>query len=555
MEEKDIKLNNSERVVKLPIIISLSLAAGLLIGATLFGGQVRLGSLIKSYTKYKEVLSLIETSYVDSVDTDSLVDYSIKKMLEKLDPHTYYFNASDATLARSGLESGFDGIGVEFNIYRDTVVVVTPLSGGPSEAAGIQSGDKIIKADSIQLTGPKLSSALIFKALRGKQGSEVNIQIKRNGVPKLLSFMIKRDRIPSFSVSAGYMIDAKTGYIKVDRFSESTFTEFKTQLKSLKKQGLQQLILDLRGNPGGYMDRATDMVDEVLDGKKLIVYTDGKGTQYDKKTFSGKDGIFEQGAIIVLVDEGSASASEIVAGSLQDNDRALIVGRRSFGKGLVQMPVNLSDGSEIRLTISRYYIPSGRCVQKPYTLGDEEDYEKDYENRLKSGEFFNEDSIKNNKSQVFKTAHGRTVYGGGGVTPDVFASRDTSYYSPMLYEIWGRSTIRTFAMEFVKNNASTLKNYNFTNYSNGFNITDKMYNDILQMAKKDGVKIDEKDSILSKKYIQLQAKAYIARYYFQKKTNENGLNNEYFQIMASNDEVLKKALGQFGKASLLANAK
>jgi carboxyl-terminal processing protease len=555
MEEKDIKPNNSERVIKLPIIISLSLAAGLFIGATLFGGQVRLGSLIKSYTKYKEVLSLIETSYVDSVDTDSLVDYSIKKMLEKLDPHTYYFNASDATLARSGLESGFDGIGVEFNIYRDTVVVVTPLSGGPSEAAGIQSGDKIIKADSIQLTGSKLSSALIFKALRGKQGSEVKIQIKRNGTPKLLSFMIKRDRIPSFSVSAGYMIDAKTGYIKVDRFSESTFTEFKTQLKSLKKQGLQQLILDLRGNPGGYMDRATDMVDEVLEGKKLIVYTDGKGTQYDKKTFSGKDGIFEQGAIIVLVDEGSASASEIVAGSLQDNDRALIVGRRSFGKGLVQMPVNLSDGSEIRLTISRYYIPSGRCVQKPYTLGDEDDYEKDYENRLKSGEFFNEDSIKNNKSQVFKTAHGRTVYGGGGVTPDVFASRDTSYYSPMLYEIWGRSTIRTFAMEFVKNNASTLKNYNFASYTNGFTITEKMYNDILEMAKKDGVKIDEKDSKLSKKYIQLQAKAYIARYYFQKKTYENGLNNEYFQIMASNDEVLKKAMGQFGKASLLANAK
>lgn len=555
MEKNDTKPNNSERVVKLPIIISLSLAAGLFIGATLFGGQVRLGSLIKSYTKYKEVLSLIESSYVDSVDTDSLVDYSIKKMLEKLDPHTYYFNASDATLARSGLESGFDGIGVEFNIYRDTVVVVTPLSGGPSEAAGIQSGDKIIKADSIQLTGSKLSSALIFKALRGKQGSEVNIQIKRNGMPKLLSFMIKRDRIPSFSVSAGYMIDAKTGYIKVDRFSESTFTEFKTQLKSLKKQGLQQLILDLRGNPGGYMDRATDMVDEVLDGKKLIVYTDGKGTQYDKKTFSGKDGIFEQGAIIVLVDEGSASASEIVAGSLQDNDRALIVGRRSFGKGLVQMPVNLSDGSEIRLTISRYYIPSGRCVQKPYTLGDEEGYESDYDNRLKSGEFFNEDSIKNNKSLVFKTAHGRTVYGGGGVTPDVFASRDTSYYSPMLYEIWGRSTIRTFAMEFVKNNISTLKNYNFANYSNGFTITDKMYKDILEMAKKDGVKIDEKDSNLSKKYIQLQAKAYIARYYFQKKTNENGLNNEYFQIMASNDEVLKKAMGQFGKASLLANAK
>ncbi|MES2794792.1 MAG: S41 family peptidase [Bacteroidota bacterium] len=552
MENKETKPNNSERVVKLPIIISLSLAAGLFIGATLFGGQLRLGSLIKGYNKYKEVLSLIESSYVDSVDTDTLVDFSIRKMLEKLDPHTSYFSASEATFARSPLEAGFDGIGVEFNIYQDTVVVVSPLSGGPSEAAGIQSGDKILKADSIVLTGPKLNSELIFKALRGKQGSEVKLSIKRNSQKKPLSFLIKRDRIPSFSVSAGYLLDAKTGLIKVDRFSETTFKEFKTTLKSLKNQGMKQLILDLRGNPGGYMDRATDMVDEFLEGKKLIVYTDGKGTQYDKKTYSGNQGIFEEGSVVVLVDEGSASASEIVAGSLQDNDRALIVGRRSFGKGLVQMPVNLSDGSEIRLTISRYYTPSGRCVQKPYTLGDEEGYEKDYEARLKSGEFFNADSIHNNKNQKFKTAKGRIVYGGGGVTPDVFVSRDTSYYSPMLYDIWGRSTIRTYAMEFVKNNKATLNNYNFGSFAKGFEITEKMYADLLNMAKKDGVKVTDKDQNLSKKYIQLQAKASIARYHFQKRTNENGLNNEYNQIMGSADEVIKKAQGQFEAARLLA---
>lgn len=544
--------NNSDKTVKIPIIISLSLVAGLFIGATLFGGQFRLGSLIKGYTKYKEVLSLIESSYVDEVDTDSLVDFSITKMLEKLDPHTSYFNSADAVMARSPLEAGFDGIGVEFNVYQDSVIVVTALSGGPSEAAGIQSGDKIIKADSISLTGPKLNSQLIFKALRGKSGSEVRLLIKRNSQKNLLTFNLKRDRIPSFSVSAGYMINANTGLIKVDRFSETTFKEFKNTLKNLKSQGMKQLILDLRGNPGGYMDRATDMVDEFVDGKKLIVYTDGKGTQYDKKTFSGNEGIFEDGALIVLVDEGSASASEIVAGSLQDNDRALIIGRRSFGKGLVQMPVNLSDGSEIRLTISRYYIPSGRCVQKPYTLGNETDYDKDYEARLKSGELFTQDSIKNNKKQVFKTVGGRTVYGGGGVTPDFFIAKDTSFYSPMLYEMWGKSTIRTFAMNYVNKNKSILKNIDFKTYQKSFEITDKLYADILEIGKKDGIKVKEIDSKISKKYIQQQAKAYIARYFYLKKSNENGLNNEYFQIMGQNDEFLVKALGQFEKANLLA---
>jgi carboxyl-terminal processing protease len=314
---------------------------------------------------------------------------------------------------------------------------------------------------------------------------------------------------------------------------------------------MKHFILDLRGNPGGYMDRATDMVDELVDGKKLIVFTDGKGTQYDKKTFAGTDGIFEKGAVIVLVDEGSASASEIVSGSLQDNDRAIIIGRRSFGKGLVQMPVNLSDGSEIRLTIARYYTPSGRCVQKPYVLGDDEDYEKDYDNRLKSGELFNADSIKNNKTKSFKTIGGRTVYGGGGVTPDIFVPRDTSYYSPLLYEIWGKGIIRTFAMNYANENANQLKAMSFTDFNKNFNINDKMYADLMNLAKNDGVKINAKDAQTSKTYIQLQAKAYIARAHWQQKTNTSGLNNEYFQVMANSDEVLKKALNSFAKAELL----
>jgi carboxyl-terminal processing protease len=552
MENKEQKPNNSPNTIKIPTVIGLSLAAGLLIGATFFGGNTRLGSIIKNYNKYKEVLTLIEASYVDSVDTDSLVDFSIKKMLEKLDPHTAYFSSAEATMAKAPLEAGFDGIGVEFNTFKDTVVVITALAGGPSESAGIQSGDMIIKADSTSLTGPKLTNNLIFSKLRGKRGSEVKLSIKRKGTKDLLVFNIKRDRIPSFSVSAGYLIDPKTGYIKVDRFSESTTREFQTTVDDLKKAGMKQLVLDLRGNGGGYMDRATSMVDDFVAGQKLIVYTDGKGTQYDQKTFCNKTGNFEDGALIVLVDEGSASASEIVSGSLQDNDRALIVGRRSFGKGLVQRPVSLSDGSELRLTISRYYIPSGRSIQKPYVLGGEDDeYDNDYKNRLKSGEFFNADSVKNNKKLAYKTVSGRTVYGGGGITPDIFVAKDTSFYSQFLYDVWGNGILRNYALNYVNNNKKELSKYTFTAFKNNFTVTDKMYNDIIEMAKADGIKIKEKDTAISKSYILLQAKAYMARNIWQKKTKDNGFNNEYFQIMATNDAVLKKALTNFDKAEVL----
>jgi carboxyl-terminal processing protease len=547
--------NNSPKVVRLPIIVAVSLAAGLFIGATFFGSQARLGSLIKNYNKYKEVLSLIETSYVDSVDTDSLVDYSIKKMLEKLDPHTSYFNAKEAEFARAPLQAGFDGIGVEFNLYQDSLHVVTPLAGGPSEAAGILSGDIILQADTTVLFGPKVSNSLIYKSLRGPRGSEVALKIKRKGEPKPLVFTIKRDRIASFSVSAAYILEPTVGYIKVDRFTESTMREFKAAETSLIDQGMKRLVLDLRGNPGGYMDRATDMVDEFVAGQKLIVYTDGRGTANDRKTFSGKQGSFEDGAVVVLIDEGSASASEIVAGSLQDNDRAIIVGRRSFGKGLVQRPVHLSDGSELRLTISKYYIPSGRCVQKPYTMGDEASYEKDIQNRVKNGELYSADSIRNNKKELFKTVNGRTVYGGGGVTPDVFSPRDTSYYSPLLYKIWGKGSQRTFAMNYIQQNKASLSKMSFGSFLKNFNLTAKDQAAFLNMIKKDGIVVAEKDLALSKSFISLQIKAYIARYFYQKKTTDNGFNNEYFQIMASNDKVLQLGLRQFAKAEAMVAGK
>jgi carboxyl-terminal processing protease len=345
-------IQNDRWTVRLPIMLALTLAAGMLLGATFFGGAKGVTDVARGYTKFKEILQLIDNNYVDTVNTDELVDFSINKMLEKLDPHTSYYNPKDAVAARSQLESGFDGIGVEFNLFRDTVFVVTALTGGPSEAAGIQSGDKIIKVNGEAFTGKKIDNAFIFSKLRGPRGSEVNIEIQRRNVPKLLTFKLKRDRIPTFSVDAAYMMDKEIGYLKVTRFSESTYEEFKKSLASLKSQGMKKLLLDLRGNPGGYMDRATNMVDELVADDKMIVYTDGKDDRYDRKTYAKFTGQFENGPVVVLIDEGSASASEIVAGALQDHDRALIVGRRSFGKGLVQMPVNLSDGSELRLTIT-----------------------------------------------------------------------------------------------------------------------------------------------------------------------------------------------------------
>ncbi|MEA5259642.1 S41 family peptidase [Arcicella aquatica] len=545
-------VNNQPMIIRLPIIIAFTLVAGMLIGANFFSGQSRMNNVAKGVAKYREVLSLVENNYVDSVSTDSLVEFSIKKMLEKLDPHTSYFSTEDVAAARSQLESGFDGIGIEFNVFNDTVYVVNAMVGGPSDAVGIKSGDRLIKADGVSLIGQKVNSSLIFSKLRGPRGSEVELEIVRSGESKIRQFTVTRDRIPSYSINAGFMMDNQTGYIKVDRFSESTYDEFHQVLSSLKSQGLKRLVLDLRGNPGGYKDRAEKMVDELLSDERLIVYTKGKGSKFDSQTFTRQEGIFEKGAVIVLVDENSASAAEIVAGALQDNDRALIVGRRSFGKGLVQMPITLHDGSELRLTISRYYTPSGRSIQKPYSLGKEEDYEKDYETRMKSGEFFSSDSIKFNEKLKYKTVAGRTVYGGGGITPDVFVARDTSYYSKYLTELFSKNVIREYALNYANKNLKTLEKLNFKEFNKQFVVTDAMMADLQRLATQAKVKQSAKDYDRSNNYIKGQIKALVARSVWQRKAGKN-LNNEYYQVMTSFDETIQKALQNFDKADKLAH--
>ncbi len=546
MEEN--KIQNSQTTIRTPIIVGATLAAGILIGATFFGGRSAGSDVTRSTTKFKEILTYINRSYVDSVNTDSLVDYSITKMLEKLDPHTYYFPPQEADIARSQLESGFDGIGIEFNVFNDTVYVVTPLAGGPSESVGIQSGDAIIKANSKNLTGKESNSSNIFANLRGKRGSEAKLEIKRRGFKDLLKFTVVRDKIPQYTIDAAYIMeDKKTAYIKINRFGETTYDEFKQHLGSLQKQGMKQLLLDLRGNPGGYMDRATDIVDELVGGKGVIVYTDGKDSRNNRKTYAEKDGMFEKGSIVVLVDEGSASASEIVSGALQDYDRALIVGRRTFGKGLVQQPIQLSDGSELRLTISRYYIPSGRSIQKPYTKGNLDNYEHELEERSKSGEYFIADSIKNNPKMRFKTNGGRIVYGGGGVTPDVFVPRDTSHITKYLLELYGKNILREYALSYANENRKSLEKQTFNSFLKDFEVNEAMMENVKKLANSSEIKFIANDYNLSKEFIKLQIKATIARHIWQRNV-KNGLNNEFYQIIYGQDKIVETAMKQFGKA-------
>lgn len=548
MPEKPIQ--NSRTMVRLPIVLSLTLSAGLLLGATFFSGGKKLTDLAKGYAKYREILMLIENNYVDSVNTEELVDYSIEKMLEKLDPHTSYFNADEALAARSQLDSGFDGIGVEFNLYNDTVFVVSPLSGGPSEKVGIQSGDRILTVNGESLSGPGATNAKVYKLLRGKRGSEVNMKIQRVGVEENLNFTVLRDRIPTYSVDAAYMVDEEIGYIKVSRFSETTYTEFKSALSSLKATGLKKLVLDLRGNPGGYMERATSIADELIAGNKLLVYTDGKDSRFDRQTRARIPGMFEEGPVIVLVDEGSASASEIVAGALQDHDRALVVGRRTFGKGLVQMPIKLSDGSELRLTISRYYTPSGRSIQKPYELGKGENYNEDLTKRFNSGEYFSADSIKFDPNLRYKTEGGRTVYGGGGIMPDVFVPRDTSYNSKYLFELYSKNIIREYALKYANANSKQLEKQPFKQYLDTFTVTDAMLDDLIKDATKAGIKPSDKDLSRSRPIILAQTKAMIGRYIWGRE-RKDGLSNELFQVLNPLDNVYREALNQFSKASAL----
>lgn len=537
--------NNTKYQIRLPLFIALGIAAGILIGATFSDSSPVQGDLSSNVQKLKEVLTLIDRNYVDEVDTDKLVDGAIEHMLSELDPHSSYITAAERTRANEDLQGNFEGIGIEFNIFKDTIVVVSPLSGGPSEAVGLQSGDKIIKVDGKDVAGMSITNRDVQDWLKGPKGTEVLVTVKRPGRKQPIDFKIIRDKIPQFSVDASYMIDDDKGYIKISRFSATTYEEFMAALNKLKNQGMNKLILDLQGNPGGYMNQAIRIADEFIENKHKIVYTLGQQPRYNTQALADRKGEFEKGDLIVLVNEGSASASEIVSGALQDNDRALIVGRRTFGKGLVQAPLDLSDGSELRLTISRYYTPSGRSIQKPYEEGS--DYERDLMERFRHGEFFSADSIKFNDSLKYQTKSGRTVYGGGGIMPDYFVPLDTTQTSAYLNQLFTSNSMQEFTFNYVAENKERLEAMEYKDYLNNFKVTEAMFQNLVTIGVDNGVKKNWKELNEHRDLFALHMKAQIARQIWD--------NDGFYPIFNQTNEVLQQAVKMFDKAEKLDRSK
>nr|WP_262917694.1 S41 family peptidase [Cognataquiflexum rubidum] len=520
----------------------MAISAGIWIGATFAEPKSDTNDLKAAIYKLQEIVTYINRDYVDSVNTNELVEFGIEKMLEKLDPHSTYIPARDATLAKSELDGEFDGIGVEFGIIRDTIYVVAPLTGGPSEKLGIQSGDQIINVDGKTVAGTGITNRDVFDLLRGPRGSNVNVDIKRKNQKDLIAFNIIRDKIPQYSINASYMVNEEVGYIKVTRFGATTHEEFKKSVTELKEKGMKKLILDLQNNPGGYMGAAINIADEILNSNSLIVSQKGKLNRYNQKAYAVKPGLFEDGSVIVLINEGSASASEIVAGALQDNDRGLIVGRRSFGKGLVQMPIDLSDGAELRLTIARYYTPSGRSIQKPY--GTDEDYGRDWSKRFEHGEFFSADSIKFNDSLRYETVSGRSVFGGGGIMPDFFVPLDTTMSSAYVNRLFNSDSSREFILDYLDKNKKKFDGMSFEDYYKKYQITEEMLQGLVKVGERNKVKFDEKDFNKSKDYLKVLLKAHMGRQIYD--------DNAFYMVINDINEIYLQALGLFDEAEKLA---
>lgn len=480
-----------------PLIISASIVLGMCIGvfySNHFSGN-RLNIINTGSNKLNYLLQLIDNNYVDTVNINDLVENAMPQILSELDPHSAYIPAKDAEEASEDLKGSFSGIGVTFSMIKDTAQVMSVIHGGPAEEVGVQAGDRIIKADGISLV--KMDNNEIVKHLKGEKGSKVKLTIKRQGQEREKSITVIRGDIPLKSIDVAYLADKNIGYIKVKKFGEQTYGEFLTSLASLSMKGMKELIIDLRGNVGGYMHIAIQMVNEFLPEGNLIVYTQGRKSNRENFFANGR-GTFLKTPIVVLIDEMSASASEIFAGAIQDNDRGTIVGRRSFGKGLVQQPMEFRDGSVVRLTIARYYTPSGRCIQKPYIKGHDEDYENDLIMRYERGEFFSIDSI-HQEGEQYKTCIGRTVYGGGGIMPDIFIGEDTtsvtSYYREAIY----RGLVRQFAFEFTDQNRESLRKYN--TYSKLAEFLDKqnIVEKFAQYAQKNG--LARRNVMLNKSYV------------------------------------------------------
>lgn len=441
-------------IIWYPLVISIAIVLGIVIGNYI---STKKFTLDKD-RKINAVLNLIQSEYVDSIDVKDLVEQAIPAIIGNLDPHSYYIPASDIRAENEKLDGSLSGIGVSFFMMNDTANVDQVIPNGPAEKVGMLAGDRIISVNGESIVGGTLTAEGIRSKIRGEKGTKVRIGVKRNTSKKTLTFTITRDDIPMNTIDVSYMLDDKTGYIKIAQFGKNTYDEFFAALSKLKKDGASRYIVDLRGNPGGYMEMAILMVNEFLEQGELIVYTKGRKEREDIQVWSDDQGSFHDAQVAVLIDEYSASASEIMAGALQDNDRGLVVGRRSFGKGLVQKQIYLPDSSAIRLTIARYYTPSHRCIQKDYTLGDEDDYSKELYDRYTHGELYSADSIKVDKSKIFRTANGRIVYGGGGIVPDIFVPNDTTGITTYYRAVANLGLLQQYVYTYVDINHDQLKN-------------------------------------------------------------------------------------------------
>lgn len=476
----------------------------------------------------------IANLYVDKVDETKLVEDAIISMLEELDPHSTYSDPEEVKRLNEPLQGNFDGIGIQFNMATDTLFIIQPVSGGPSEKVGILAGDRIIEVNDTVIAGVKMSTEEVMRRLRGPKGSEVNVKIMRNGVKGLIPFTIKRDKIPVYSLDASYMVNEHIGYIRINRFAATTGEEFRDALHKLQKKGMKDLILDLQGNGGGYLNAAIELCDELLGKKELIVYTEGR--RNPRSEFKAKgDGDFQEGRLVVLVDEYSASASEIVTGAIQDWDRGIVVGRRTFGKGLVQRPIDLPDGSMIRLTVARYYTPAGRCIQKPYE--NIEQYNQDLIDRYNRGEMVSADSIHFPDSLKTRTLRlGRTVYGGGGIMPDYFIPLDTTMYTDYYLDLRNKGAIVQENLKLIDRHRNEwIKKYKtFDRFNRDFEITEEMLSELVETGKNTGAKYDEAQYLTALPLIKTQLKALIARDLWDM--------SEYFQVINELSDSMKKAI-------------
>lgn len=528
-------MKNNKIVVLLPVIVAVTLIVGVWIGKKMAVSSVDfyLGNHPNSSHKLNQIINYIQSDYVDTIQENWIVDKTVNGILEQLDPHSSYIPGDKYHAYNDPLEGNFEGIGIEFRIQEDTVVVAKPIQGGPSEKRGVLAGDRIVEVNGENITGSTLNNTKVMKLLKGPKGSEVEIGIKRKGVGDLIAVAIERDKIPIYSVESAYMIEEEVGYIKISRFAKTTYDEFKTSTEKLKREGMKKLIVDLRGNSGGYMKAATDLSDEFLENGKLIVYTEGKARRRQDFKASRK-GNLEETELIVLINEGSASASEIFAGAIQDQDRGVIAGRRSFGKGLVQEPMEWSDGSQVRLTVARYYTPSGRSIQKAYQ-GKMDSYDDEYFSRFESGELFSKDSIPVIDSLVFYTSSGREVFGGGGITPDLFIPMDTSggssYFSSLNY----MAIFYQYGFEYVDiHRESLLQQYNASTFSTDFKMGAELKKDFFDFASQKGINYDAEGAKASERLIENRIKASIGRNLFG--------DDVFYQVLNREDLAVQECL-------------